>query len=147
MIRKAVVGIVFDGKHFLVLHRVLGWSGWEFSKGGVDEGEDEEQAVLREIKEETGLDVEIIEKVPFVIKYDYPEDYKKKYGFDETEQSVFLAKTTDKKVRLSEEHDEYKWLDYNEARKILTHSNQKDALDKAWEILKGEENADTENSE
>lgn len=57
-----VLGVIArkDGK-FLITKRVMtkswapGW--WEVSGGGVMAGEESEEAVLREIKEETGLDV------------------------------------------------------------------------------------------
>lgn len=57
-----VLGVVCrpDGK-FLITKRVMtkhwapGW--WEVSGGGVSAGEESEEAVVREVREETGLDV------------------------------------------------------------------------------------------
>ena len=141
MIRKAVVGIVFNGERFLVLHRTLGWSGWEFPKGGVNAGETEKEAVLREVKEETGLDAKITKKLPLIIRYDYPDDYRKKYGADKTEQSVFLLRANGK-IKLSEEHDDYKWLSYEEARNILKYDDQKKALDAALGAIKDDTGKD-----
>lgn len=51
-----------DGKiMFALVHDVFGY--WTISKGSVEEGEDEEKATIREIKEEIGLDIEIEEKL------------------------------------------------------------------------------------
>lgn len=46
---------------FALVHDVFGY--WTLSKGGIEEGENEEQATIREIKEEIGLDVVIKEKL------------------------------------------------------------------------------------
>jgi len=57
-----VLGVVMrpDGK-FLITQRVMtkAWAAghWEVSGGGVQAGEESREAVIREIKEETGLDV------------------------------------------------------------------------------------------
>ena len=51
-----------DGKVFFALvHDVFGY--WTFSKGSIEEGESEEIATQREIKEEIGLDIKIEEKL------------------------------------------------------------------------------------
>lgn len=51
-----------DGKiMFALVHDVFGY--WTISKGSVEEGEGEEQATIREIKEEIGLDIKIEEKL------------------------------------------------------------------------------------
>jgi len=141
-IRKVVVGIVFmqNGEtKFLVLHRKLGWEGWEFPKGGIErkDMELEELALKRELKEETGLEsMRIVAKLPFVIRYKYPKQYSSRYRHSETEQQVYLVRSFQKDVKTILEHDAYKWLSYEEARKTLTHDNQKKALDVAWKHLK-----------
>ena len=51
-----------DGRiMFALVHDVFGY--WTISKGGVEEGENEEEATTREIKDEIGLDIEIEEKL------------------------------------------------------------------------------------
>ena len=46
---------------FALVHDVFGY--WTISKGSIEEGENEEQATVREIKEEIGLDIQIEEKL------------------------------------------------------------------------------------
>lgn len=58
----AVVYSVEDGKIYLALvHDVFGY--WTLSKGHIEENETEEAGVMREIKEEIGLDIEIGKKI------------------------------------------------------------------------------------
>ena len=53
-----VAYVVKDGKVLLCHHKKLGM--WLPLGGHVDEGETPEQSVIREIKEEAGIDIEII---------------------------------------------------------------------------------------
>jgi 8-oxo-dGTP pyrophosphatase MutT (NUDIX family) len=147
-VRNVVVGIVYtkvgNEIKFLVLHRVWLWEGWEFPKGGLEKTDKtEESALLRELKEETGLvKVRIIEKLPYKIQYKYTKKYSEKYKDSETIQSVFLVRAFESGVSMPmiagvKEHDDFRWLPYEDARKLLTHANQKKALDEAWKHLKG----------
>lgn len=53
--RPAVYGIIIrDGKILLVPH----WDGYGFPGGGIEKGETLDEALAREVKEETGLSVE-----------------------------------------------------------------------------------------
>ncbi len=59
-------GAVVFGRHdggfsFALVHDVFGY--WTLAKGSVEEGETKEMAVIREIKEEIGLDISIVEKL------------------------------------------------------------------------------------
>ena len=135
-IRKGAVAIILRQNEFLVLRRVLNWKGWEFVKGSIDEGEDEETAVRREIREETGLeDIEIVNKFPEKMEYKHPERLKRRSGIDSSSHTVFLVRHLNGEIRLSNEHGDFKWLPYEEARAILTYGTQKNILDTAYRYL------------
>ena len=142
-IRRAVVAIVYRTKdekmEFLVLHRKLIWTGWEFPKGGLekmDKGLDE-LAVKRELEEETGIkNIRIVTKLPYKIRYKTSKEHEAQYKFKETVQSVFLIHALESGVKTSIEHDSHMWLPYKDARKLLTHMQQRRALDEAWKFLK-----------
>src|SRR5258707_2393143 len=51
---------VRDGAPYVAMIATRGRSRWGLPKGAVSAGETSEQAALREVKEETGLDAEII---------------------------------------------------------------------------------------
>ena len=72
-ILDTVVAFVHDEKQrFLILKKQGFWIGWQFPKGEIDSGETEEQAVKRELKEETGINnINKITKLPFKNNYWY----------------------------------------------------------------------------
>ena len=48
---------------------------WQMPQGGIDQGEDPQEAALRELYEETSVSsVRVIGRTPGVIRYDLPED-------------------------------------------------------------------------
>lgn len=63
--RSATAIIEFPNKKILLVKRatVVFKGYWALPGGRVDPGETVEQAVLREVKEETGLDVEVVRKI------------------------------------------------------------------------------------
>lgn len=82
---------------------------WECPGGRIDKDEDPEKAVLREIKEETGLKCEIIRELPFLHKRN------KKY---ESLCHVYLVQALSNKIKLSSEHSEYKWVRPEEVKNM-----------------------------
>lgn len=98
---------------FLVIRRSQTdrkWPGvWEFPGGKIEENESPLEAAVRETREETGLNVEIVKN--FSVHKVY---------FFENEKIIyyFLARPKTKKVKLSYEHDKFKWLSKNEILKI-----------------------------
>ena len=48
-----------------------------------------------------------------------------------SEEYAFAANITDEKIQLSNEHTEYKWVDYKEAKSLLRYDSNKSAL---WEL-------------
>lgn len=83
---------------------------WQFPQGGIDNGESEEDALFRELKEEIGTDdITIIAKHPEWISYDFPSTMNKKmYNFDGQTQKYFLVKLNDdKKINIKTKNPEF----------------------------------------
>ncbi len=117
---------------YLILHYEEGH--WDFPKGHIEEGETPLDAMFREIKEETGLDVELVEG--FQTKYDYK--FRAKYdNFRLKHKTVqmYLARARTKDVRLSHEHVGYEWLEYMDALKRLSYENGREILRRAHEFI------------
>ena len=129
---QAVVAIMYDEDEFLILKKKGTWTGWQFMQGTIDEGEDAETALKREIEEETGLkDIEITKKLPFKHDYWFVQEGEKIHKF----LTFFLVKASKKeKVKLSVEHSAYKWCKYREVLKDLKYN--KDLFEKAYKELK-----------
>ena len=120
-----------SGKNeFLLLNYPQGH--WDFVKGKVEQNETPHETAIRETKEETGItNIEFIDGFEESVEYDFrfkKEDIHKKVIF-------FLAKTDEKNIKLSHEHNDYLWLEYNDALKKTTFENAKNVLSKASEFL------------
>jgi 8-oxo-dGTP pyrophosphatase MutT (NUDIX family) len=119
-----------DKNEFLLLNYPQGH--WDFIKGKVEEGETSHETASRETKEETGItNIEFVDGFEESVEYDFrfkKEDIHKKVIF-------FLAKTNEKNIKLSHEHNDYLWLEYNDALKKTTFENAKNVLTKANEFL------------
>lgn len=125
--------IFHEGKEteFLLLNYPSGH--WDFAKGHVEKGEKEEEAAVREAKEETGLEIEIMPGFREAIKYFYKKDGE----LVSKEVVFFLAKAKKKEVKLSFEHKGCRWLAIKEALGLATYRNSQNVLKKADEFLKG----------
>ena len=129
------VGIVLfrndsDKNEFLLLNYPQGH--WDFIKGKVEEDETSHETASRETKEETGItNIEFVDGFEESVEYDFRfknEDIHKTVVF-------FLAKTNEKKITLSHEHNDFVWLEYDDALKKTTFRNAKNVLSKTNEFL------------
>ena len=114
--RKNVAGfIVNKNNKVLIVKRVNSrGGGWQIPQGGVDEGETEEEAIMREMKEETGVNnYEILGEHSEKYAYDWPQWHQQKGGYKGQSQKIFYLffKGEDNDIKVdNREHDDYKWV-------------------------------------
>lgn len=95
---------------------------WGFPKGHVEQNETEIETAKREVKEEVGLDIKIIEDTRYEFKYTINNNVEKTCV-------IFLAYPITLQVHNQEsEISKSKWFNIEEAIKILPYENQKEAL-------------------
>ena len=132
-----------DGRvEFLLLHSQMVRNpdaAWEFPKGGIEEGEDEEQAALRELGEETGMtQVKLLPNFRDQVGYQY-----RRHG-QNIEKTVifFIGEVTDWDAipdrAPSREHNHhptegvwYCWGNERETSNRLFHSGMRSLLGRA----------------
>ena len=94
---------------------------WTFPKGHLDEGETIEECMFREVKEETGLEVKILQKLQDII-YEYPE------GDGRVRLNMFLVEPESGFLRAEYKGDKLCWMDYKNALKHLSYDNNIDFI-------------------
>lgn len=106
-------------------------SYWGFPKGHLNEGESSKDAALREVKEEVGLDAEIIDKVG-VSKYFFEWEGEKIFKV----VTIFLMKAKTGQITIqAEEILEARWVNVDEALELLSFANDKKLLSQALKLL------------
>lgn len=106
---------------------------WDFPKGLVEAGESPLQAAIREVEEETTLNG---------LQFHWGRDYRETEPYRSGKIArYYVAASDDLRVELpvSEElghpeHDEYRWLTYDEAR-VLLHDRVKEIFDWAHDLV------------
>jgi 8-oxo-dGTP pyrophosphatase MutT (NUDIX family) len=147
-VEKSAGAVVFhrepDGQiEYLLIQNSAG-KDWGFPKGNIDASESVEATARRETEEETGLkSLRFIdgfkETAKTFLKAKF--EYQFKLGFKPGQTvlkfiTFFLAESTDKEVRLSFEHSDYIWLEFQAALDKIDYKINKKILTKADEFLK-----------
>lgn len=96
---------------------------WQMVTGKIKNGEKAFEAALRELKEETSLVAEELYSVPFV----------NSVYLSETDEvcmiPVFLCRVNENdQIKISHEHQEFRWVDVEEAEKMLNWEGQKKSI-------------------
>ena len=114
----------------LIKHNVGHWS---FPKGHVEENETEEETAIREIKEETNIDVILDNNFRFVNTYSHRENSIKDVIY-------FVGYPINEEVKPQEEEvSNIEWYNVEKAYDIITYDNDKEVLRKAIEYITYEE--------
>ncbi|OZV10741.1 hypothetical protein CIW83_18670 [Tissierella sp. P1] len=113
----------------LILKRIPERGGyWQPVCGGVESRENLIETVIREVFEETG-----ISNIKSILDLDYTFTYReiKEGELMEMQDYCFTVEINNiTNIKLSDEHEEYKWCSYNQAKEILKWEHNLIALEK-----------------
>lgn len=126
-------GIVFNNKEQVLLTKHSQNKHWGFPKGWIDKGETSKDAALREVREEGGVEAEILDKVG-ESRYVYTLHGERIFKV----VTIFLMKyiSGDPKDHDSEV-EEAGWFDSKKAMETLSFPNDRKLLEKALETKNG----------
>ena len=103
---------------------------WAFPKGHVEEGETEKETAIREVKEETGLTIEINTDFRMTTQYSPKKDVIKDVVY-------FLSVVnTAETVRQVEEIDDVRWMSFSRAKLRVTFRSDKEILEAAQQYAR-----------
>jgi len=128
-------GVVFrqmDGRYEILAVNRARHSDWSLPKGHIEQGETREQAAIREVKEETGVDARIIEPIGEIIYF-----FRKPKGAL-VRKSVFYYLMEAQSYELTGpnwEVSEARWITLEQAPVLLTYQNDLDTIDRAMGLL------------
>ena len=127
---KSCGAVVYNPKKhsFLIIKMLNG--NWGFPKGHTEDQETDIQTAIREVMEETGINIEILDRFKKSIKYiPFPEVLK--------EVIFFIGITEEEKVTIDkDEIEDYMWCSYEEALKMITYKPQRDVMESSLQFIK-----------
>lgn len=128
---KSCGAIIFRKENNIIetlLIRMIG-GHWSYPKGHVEKDETEVETALREIKEETNLEVIIDTRFREITTYSPKPDVLKDVIY-----FIGFAKTTNVLVQETEV-SEYMWIDINDAINYITFDEDKKIFKKALRFI------------
>ncbi|DAC29840.1 MAG TPA: NUDIX domain-containing protein [Candidatus Poseidoniales archaeon] len=102
---------------------------WDLPKGHIEANDSDNHATAaRELAEETG-----ISEIEFIEGFESSTNYSFKYKGKRTKKQVYwyLATTEKITVKLSKEHRDYMWLNWELALDMVTHTETKGVIKEA----------------
>lgn len=140
-------GVVFrrrDSKTEVALISVGDEIRWQLPKGIVDEGESPQEAAVREVREETGLEAEIVAPVE-IIEYWYVSTNRGERVRYHKFVHFYLFRFKSGDVRNHDhEVNEARWVEIGEAGEMLTFKNEKKIVELAHAMIREAERAGSE---
>ena len=112
-----------------------GFTRWHLPKGTPESGESTEQTALREVREETGCEVEI-EKYLLSMEYSF-RNQKETITFNKTVHFYLMYSVGGDTNLHDQEFDEVKWMTLSDAQSLLGYENEQAIVKRAGEYLLG----------
>lgn len=126
----AIVFRKYHGNTELLLIKHANGGHWSFPKGHVESQETEEETAVREVKEETGIDIMIDTSFREVVSYSPKKDTVK-----DVIHFLGMAKNFDFTPQ-PEEISQIKWVEISRVHQILSYDNDRQLANKVKALIK-----------
>jgi len=118
---RAAGGLIVRGRQgqdVVLVHRAA-YDDWSFPKGKLEPGEDELEAALREVEEETGLRCDVGDEVGRTRYVD---------SSGRNKEVRYFRMTSDDEPSAQNEVDEVRWVSLDEADAVLSYDRDRALL-------------------
>ena len=131
-------GVAFrklDGRIEVALISVGEKNRWQLPKGIVDKGESTENAALREVREEAGIDTEGVELIDKVENWYFWKEDGQRVRYHKFVYFYLLRYKSGDVRDHDHEVNEARWVNIDDAIKILAFDSEKKIMKKAKELI------------
>ena len=135
-------GVVFrrrrDSRVEVALISVGGENRWQLPKGLVDAGEATEAAAVREAREETGIETELVAPIDKIEYWYYATNRGGRVRFHKFVHFYLLRYLSGDVRDHDAEVNEARWVEIDEAHALLAFAGERKVVARAREMLAGE---------
>jgi 8-oxo-dGTP diphosphatase len=115
---------------------------WQLPKGIVDPGETPEFTAVREVKEEAGIETELLRLIETIEYWYQREQYGRRIRYHKFVHFYLLQYQSGDVADHDHEIVESRWVSFEEALEMLAFKSERGVVEKALEILKKTEGLD-----
>jgi 8-oxo-dGTP pyrophosphatase MutT (NUDIX family) len=109
---------------------------WQLPKGIVDPGETPEFTAVREVREEAGIDTELVRLIETIEYWYQREQYGKRIRYHKFVHFYLLQYQSGDVANHDHEIKESRWVSFEEAIEMLEFKSERRVVEKALEILR-----------
>ena len=131
-------GVAFrkqDGRIDVALISVGADNRWQLPKGLVDKGESTEDAAIREVREEAGIDTEIVTRIDKVEYWYFWKENGQRIRYHKFVYFYLLRYKAGDVRDHDHEVNEARWVNIDDAIEMLAFANEKKIMEKAKELI------------
>jgi mutator protein MutT len=109
---------------------------WQLPKGLIDKGETSAEAALREVREEAGIETEVVELIDKVEYWYYSKGSARRIRFHKYVYFYLLKYRSGSAEDHDREVNEARWVDIDTGQNMLAFKSEKNAVGRAKEMIK-----------